>query len=170
MNYHRNYIQVANRSVIFWLLSIFLLVTTGCTVRLIAEYDENIDQGITTLQKKTEAFLTQMETDLTRSELLKDGAEEKEKLLKKVAYEAHEDFYRDFLVDLRVLKVRADSYAGNELTVKQLEAMEEILNAQKIVHQSGLETSDDIADMRSAFTRGFKGILKLEIAKKRGKK
>lgn len=104
------------------------------------------------------------------SELLKDGTEEKEKLLKKVAYEAHEGFYRDFLVDLRVLKVRADSYAGNELTVKQLEAMEEILNAQKIVHQSGLETSDDIADMRSAFTRGFKGILKLEIAKKRGKK
>lgn len=169
MSYHRNCIQIANRSAIVWLLSILLLVSTGCSVRLIAEYDENIDQGITALQKKTETFLTQMETDLIRSELFKDGTEEKDNLLKKVAYEAHEDFYRDFIVDLRVLKVRADSYVGNELTVKQLEAMEEILNAQKVVHQSGLETSDDIADMRSAFTRGFKGILKLEIAKKRGK-
>ena len=161
--------QAANRVVITWILSILLLFSAGCSVRLIAEYDENIDKGVTALQKKTEAFLTQLQTNLISASLLKDGTKEKNSLMKKVAYEAHADFYRDFLVDLRVLKVRADSYAGNELTVKQFDALEEILNAQKIVHESGLETAEDISDMRSAFTRGFKGILKLEIAKKRGK-
>lgn len=152
-----------------WLLSLLIMLSAGCSVRLIAEYDENIDKGITVLHEKTETFLTAIETDLIRGSLLKDETEEKNKILKKVLYDEHAEFYRDFLVNLRVLKVRADSYIGNEITVKQLDALEEILKAQEIVHKSGLETPEDIADMRSAFTRGFKGILKLEIAKKRGK-
>lgn len=159
----------AHRTMGILLLSILVVVYSGCAVRLIAEYDENIDSGITELQRNTETFLTQLQTDLIRASLLKDGSTEKEALMESVAYASNGDFYRDFLVDLRVLRVRADSYVGNELTVRQLDALEEILNAQKILHQSGFETADDIEDMRSAFTRGFKAILKLEIAKKRGK-
>jgi hypothetical protein len=104
-----------------------------------------------------------------RIELLKEGAQEKERLKKEVSYEASEEFYREFYVDLRVLKTRADSYVGNELTTKQMDALEEIAKAQEDIHKRGFQTADDVADMRTAFTRGFKGILKLEIAKKRGK-
>lgn len=151
-----------------WLLSMLFVFYAGCAVRLIAEYDENIDSGITELQRKTERFLTQLQTDLIRTSLLKDGSAEKEAVMERVAYAANADFYLDFLVDLRVLQVRADSYVGNELTVRQLDALAEILDAQKILHESGIASADDIEDMRSAFTRGFKAILKLEIAKKRG--
>jgi hypothetical protein len=50
-----------------------------------------------------------------------------------------------------------------------MDALEEIAKAQEDIHKRGFQTADDVTDMRTAFTRGFKGILKLEIAKKRGK-
>ena len=50
-----------------------------------------------------------------------------------------------------------------------MDALEEIAKAQEDIHKRGFQTADDVNDMRTAFTRGFKGILKLEIAKKRGK-
>lgn len=150
------------------LILVFSLVF-ACSVRLIAEYDEAIDQGITALQRKMEDHLSKLEKRMARIELLKEGAQEKERLKKEVSYEASEEFYREFYVDLRVLKARADSYVGNELTTKQMDALEEIAKAQEDIHKRGFQTADDVTDMRTAFTRGFKGILKLEIAKKRGK-
>lgn len=153
-----------------FLLSAYLLIIAGCAhVRLLAEYDENIDQGITTLQKKTEDFLSRLEKKVAKIEVLKDGSEEKERLKKEIALVNHEEFYREFRVDLRVLRSRAESYSGNDLTVQQLNALEEILKNQEIIHGNGFQTIGDISTMRKAFTRGFKGILKLEIAKKRGK-
>ncbi|MBF0475378.1 MAG: hypothetical protein HQK59_05990 [Deltaproteobacteria bacterium] len=149
--------------------STLLLFVFGCShVRLIAEYDENIDQGITALQKKTEDHLSKLEIKMARIALLKDGSEEKESLKKEVSYPASEEFYRQFRVDLRVLQSRAESYAGNDLTVGQMKALDEILKAQEEIQKRGFQTVDDVTDMRTAFTRGFKGILKLEIAKKRG--
>ena len=156
------------RSLVAMFVAAFLLTVFGCSgVRLIAEYDETIDKGITALQKKTEDLLSRLEIQLTRIEVLKDGPE-KDQLKKDVSYDASEEFYREFRVELRVLTVRADSYVNNERTVKQLLALEEILKAQEEIHKNGFQTADDVIDMRNAFTRGFKGILKLEIAKKRG--
>jgi hypothetical protein len=150
----------------------FILALSGCShVRLIAEYDETIDQGITALQKKTEEHLSKLELKMARMTALKDGEEtkkEKEKLKQEVSYGESEDFYRQFRVDLRVLQSRAESYAKNDLTVKQMAALEEILKLQEDIHKRGFQTADDVSDMRNAFMRGFKGILKLEIAKRRG--
>jgi hypothetical protein len=151
------------------LLILFFSLPFACSVRLIAEYDETIDQGITVLQRRMEDHLSKLEKKMARIELLKEGAQEKERLKKEVSYEASEEFYREFYVDLRVLKARADSYVGNELTTRQMDALEEIAKAQEDIHKRGFQTADDVTDMRTAFTRGFKGILKLEIAKKRGK-
>jgi hypothetical protein len=153
-----------------FVISTLLFFIFSCGhVRLIAEYDEVIDQGITELQKKTEDHLSILEKKMTRMELLKDGSEEKENLRKEVSYAASEEFYRLFRVDLRVMQSRAESYDKNDLTIKMMTALEEILKEQEGIHQRGFETSDDVTDMRTAFTRAFKGILKLEIAKKRGK-
>ena len=151
------------------LLILFFSLAFACSVPLIAEYDETIDQGITALQRKMEDHLSKLEKKMARIELLKEGAQEKERLKKEVSYEASEEFYREFYVDVQVLKARADSYVGNELTTRQMDALEEIAKAQEDIHKRGFQTADDVTDMRTAFTRGFKGILKLEIAKKRGK-
>lgn len=161
--------QQIQRARYLLLLILVFSLAFACSVRLIAEYDEAIDQGITALQRKMEDHLSKLEKKMTRVELLKEGAQEKERLKKEVSYEASEEFYREFYVDLRVLKTRADSYVGNELTTKQMDALEEIAKAQEAIHKRGFQTADDVTDMRTAFTRGFKGILKLEIAKKRGK-
>lgn len=146
------------------------IAASGCTeVRLIAEYDEAIDDGITSLQTKTEDHLSILEQKMIRMESLKNGSAEKEKLKAETSFAASEEFYRQFRVELRVLQARADSYTGNELTVKQMAALDDILKAQEEIHRRGFHSADDVVDMRAAFTRGFKGILKLEIAKKRGK-
>ena len=44
-----------------FILSLVLVAAIGCSIRLIAEYDKKIDDGVTELQKKTEAFLIKME-------------------------------------------------------------------------------------------------------------
>lgn len=152
-----------------FVIFLYLAIMSGCsTVRLIAEYDEVIDQGVTALQTKTEDQLSKLELSLRKASLYKDGTKEKADLMMQAAYPASEEFYRNFGVDLRVLKARAEIYEKNDITVKQFEALEEILNAQIEIHQRGFSSAEDVVDMRNAFTRGFKGILKLEIAKKRG--
>jgi hypothetical protein len=162
--------MIAQRFPLFFLL-LYLAIVSGCsTVRLISEYDQVIDQGVTALQTRTEDQLSRLETGLRKMALYKDGTKEKADLQAQVAYGASEEFYRNFRVDLRVLKARAEIYEKNDLTVKQFEALEEILNAQIDIHQRGFSSAEDVVDMRNAFTRGFKGILKLEIAKKRGAK
>ena len=145
------------------------MLSQGCTqVRLIAEYDDLLDQGITALQKKSEDHFSRLEKKMARMAQLKPHAPEMKNLKKEVAYAASEEFYRTFRVDLRVLQARADAYADNELTVRQLAALEELLDMQEEIHCKGFSGVDDVMDMRRAFERSFKAILKLEIAKKRG--
>lgn len=150
------------------IIFIFCLSVACGTVRLIAEYDETIDKGITDLNRKTEAFLTNLEKTYIKYENAKDDKLIKE-LKEKLSYEESEDFYTDFRVELRVLKLRAECFTKNEKTVQQFEKMEEILNEQEKIHKNGFQDVIDIEAMSSAFNRGFKGILKLEIAKRRGK-
>jgi len=150
---------------------LYLAIMSGCsTVRLISEYDEVIDQGVTALQTRTEDQMSKLEMSLRKMSMYKDGTREKADLQAQVAYPASEEFYRNFRVDLRVLKARAEIYEKNDITVKQFEALEVILDSQIEIHQRGFSSAEDVVDMRNAFTRGFKGILKLEIAKKRGAK
>ena len=66
-----------------------------------------------------------------------------------------------------MLRLGADSYKRNELTVKQIDDLEQISKIHEDVHKRSIQTADDVVDMRNAFNRGFKGILKLEIVKKR---
>lgn len=138
-----------------------------CSVKLMADYDEFIDMGLTELHRRTEIFLTQLETDLIRLSNIDEDSEYRQIIIDNISYEANTDFYNDFLIELRVIKLRAECYTYNELTVKQLNIMEEILKTQKSIHKRGFDSHRDINDMRSAFNRAFRGIIKLEIAKKR---
>src|SRR4030043_778875 len=97
------------------LLAIFLcmlvigLTVSGCSIRLIADYDQKIDDGVTALQKKTEAFLIKLERTCQEPE---------------GEYSNHISFYDEAKVELSALQVRADAMALNKLTSEQLKELQ----------------------------------------------
>jgi hypothetical protein len=131
------------------------LAAAGCiTVRLIADYDEQIDKGVTAFQKAMESHLTTLESKI--------GTPDAE-------YPNYAQFYREIKVDLSALRVRAAAQANNEITVAQVDLLTTNVRLLEEAHKGGLK-ENDIPPIRSAFNVGATAILKLELAKKRGEK
>lgn len=150
-------------------ITVFL---AGCTqIKLVSDYDENIDQGVTDIQKKVETILTKIErsaSDPSSSYVASDYSSIKE--------------------DLNVLITRAESTDNNELTTKQLYTLgyallenptiaPENLKIRPPIKNLSLEKrhqlkepfqAEDIRDLRSLIGVNFRAILKFELAKKRG--
>jgi hypothetical protein len=143
------------RRYVLWqfILSLVLVAAIGCSIRLIAEYDKKIDDGVTELQKKTEAFLIKME----RIAETPEGA-----------YTKHIGFYDEVKVDLSVLKVRADAVALNDLTSKQIGLLQDSFKSLEEQHKKGLKAVM-IESIRQSLNTQFTAILKLEISKDRKK-
>lgn len=146
------------------LAALLLLAMSGCTVKLIASYDETTDQNVTALQRKMETFLTELET--------KDG-------LPECSYSNNSAFYTEAKVDLSAIKVRVDAIPNNDITAEQIVLLTSSLNDLQALHQLKDKktttegelkcvSSDEIKALRSAFNASFTAILKLELAKKRG--
>lgn len=146
------------------LLLSFLAAISGCTVKLIASYDETTDKNVTSLQRKMETFLTDLES--------KDGVPE-------CSYANNTDFYKESKVDLSEIKVRAEAIPKNDITIKQIALLESSLVDLELLHKlkdkKTKETgslncisTNEIVPLRSAFNSSFTAILKLELAKKRG--
>jgi len=135
-----------------FLLWMVILTAGGCiSVRLIADYDRKIDDGITELQRKTEAFLIKMERIAESPE---------------GTYPRHIGFYDEVKVDLSALKVRADAVALNDVTSQQIELLQDSFRKLEEQHQKGLKKVM-IESVRQSLNSQFTAILKLEVAKKR---
>jgi hypothetical protein len=132
-----------------------LFSSTACApVRLVAEYDERIDQESTRLQRAMDEFLTRAEHspsgDATRT------------------YSYNAPFYVSYAVDLRALKARATALQSNSVTVQQLGLMESNLERLRSLHQSqNTLSSGAIPTFRDLFNSGWTAILTFELAKKR---
>jgi hypothetical protein len=125
----------------------------GCvTVRLVADYDPQIDQSVTELQRKCEVFLTSLERSAGHTE---------------AQYDANEKFYDEARIDLSAIRVRAAAIPKNDLTLHQLDLLQDSLEKMEQLHKMGL-AREQIEPLRSAFNSSFTAILKLELAKKRG--
>ena len=127
------------------------LAASGCTVRFIADYDKKIDDGITGLQKKTEAFLIKLERTCQTPE---------------GTYTQHVTFYDEAKVELSALQVRADATALNELTSNQLKLLKDSFKRMEEQHKKGF-TPIVVIKTRNLLNTHFTAILKLEVAKKR---
>jgi hypothetical protein len=159
MNTKKQYDQVR-----LMLAALLLLAVSGCTVKLIASYDETTDQNVTALQRKMETFLTELET--------KDG-------LPECSYSNNSAFYTQAKVDLSAIKVRVDAIPNNDITAEQIALLAGSLQDLQSLHQLKDKNTttqgalkcisiDEIKALRSAFNASFTAILKLELAKKRG--
>lgn len=130
-----------------------MLAFGGCTsIRLIADYDEQIDKSVTDFQRKVETFLTGLERNA-------DQPESK--------YDANVKFYDEARVDLSAIRVRAAALPKNEITLKQIDLLTDSLGKLEELQRLGIRR-EHIAPLRSAFNSTCTAILKLELAKKRG--
>lgn len=138
------------------LLSLNLILSAaGCTIKLISDYDETTDKAVTQLQRKVDSFLVDMQRKAGTP-----GAE----------YDKNAQFYDQARVDVDAIRVRAQAMPKNDITVQQINLVQDSLDKLEKLHKLGFSSPEEIAPLRSAFDISFTAILKLELAKKRGEK
>ena len=142
---------------LFVLFPLFFLIASGCSVKLISDYDEVIDKSVTELQKKVEAFLIKMEGSA--------GSSEGE-------YINNRSFYNEARVEISAMRLRAEAIPENNITVQHINEIEKNIENLRMLHekrgQKGL-TKDLIEPVRAIINIQFKAMLTLEFAKKHGK-
>lgn len=143
-----------------WLACLVIgLAASGCTtVKLVGDYDEQIDKGTTALQKDFETYLVKLEsTAVTPSE-------------KVATYTANKQFYSDSRVAISGLRLRADAAERNSLTVRALDKLGANLSEFEDMHKEGITQVEITTLVRPGFNAQFTAILTFELAKRRGEK
>jgi len=143
-----------NKYLIPLVVALIMLVLSGCSnIRLIADYDEQTDAAVTQIQRKMEQFLISLERNMGKDE---------------ASYARNTRFYDEVRVDLSAVRVRAAAIPENGIIIQQLGLLSDnLVNLEKI-HKLGI-SANDIPPIRTAFNVSCTAILKLELAKKRGK-
>ena len=145
---------ILKKYLVLYVAALIMLVFSGCsTIRLIADYDEQTDIAVTQFQRKTEQFLIMLERNV--------GTDE-------ASYSRNTKFYDEAKVDLSAVRVRAVAIPDNDRTVQQLDLLSDTLGDLEKLHKLGI-SANDIPPIRTALNVSCTAILKLELAKKRGK-
>jgi len=135
------------------LLSLMSLAATGCTVSLVAPYDETTVTSVTDLLKRTDMFLIQQQS------LLDSGQQSK------TTYENNKAWYDQTEVDLNAIIIRAQAIPKNDTTVKQLKNLEAALQGVIDNNKAGF-TSEYLALERRIVDQAIGAILAAEFSKK----
>ena len=143
-----------------WLTALLIAFAVGgcSTIKLVGDYDEQIDKGATQFQKDVETFLVKLEAT---AEKPADKVE---------SYDKNKKFYEDSKVALSGLRVRADSMERNSITVKMLDRLSSSISRLEGMHREGLAKAEIDQSIRGALNSQFTAILTFELAKKRGEK
>ena len=136
----------------FWSVAL-AFVLSACSVTLISHYDEQIDQAATALQKQMDAHLTKLEAA--------NAAD--------ATFEQHKQFYQDYLVNLRAVELRASTHPKNRQSLGQYTLMLDNLEDLRSTHEAEVTLSAAyVGTVRGLFNQGWRAIITLEVAKKRG--
>lgn len=141
-----------------WLAFLIALAASGCTVKLIADYDESTDKSVTALQRKLATFFVDVESKIAKPE----GAHDK-----------YVETYKELRVDISALELRVNALPKNTITQQQIALLKANLTSLELLHKAGFGQGE--AGARAAlgaaqkdFDTALAAILKLELAKKRG--
>lgn len=154
-----------------WCVLLALVLAACGPIKLISDYDEKLDQGVSDIQRKVESILTKIERSQANPSLTYAMSD-----------------YTPIKEELNVLLLRAKSTDHNQITVNQLYTLgysllespalapDELRLAPPIAgaslqtrhSQSASLTSEDSANLRIILNNNFRSIIKFEIAKKRG--
>jgi len=128
-----------------------ILLVSGCaSIKLVGDYDERIDTGVTELQKSMEAHLLAIEENAA-------------------SYESTKSFYEQAKVETSSLRIRADATERNSITVKMLDKLANNIRRLEQAHkeEGGIQPFE-VPIFRGGFNSQFTAILTFELAKKRG--
>lgn len=129
-----------------------LLILSGCTTKLISNYDEMTDRQVTALQKKTETHLLALEA-------VENSPDCK--------YEKHKPFYLEARVDASAIAVRTAAIPLNDITSEQVQLLSNSLETLEKLHKLSCLSKEQLKTLRTQFNTSFTAILKLELAKRR---
>lgn len=130
-----------------------LVLLQGCTVKLIASYDEQVDESLMNLQRSfSELFVTLEDTVGTPAS----------------AYDNYREFYRQVKVDAAALKLRVDAQPLNDLSSQAVGLVIENIELLEEVHKEGINDMELVSVIRDDFTTSLTSLLRLELAKQRG--
>lgn len=140
---------------IFKLFIVILLCAfaQGCKVTMVSAYDEKTDNAVTQFQKDLETFFVSVEGQSGAA-----GCD----------MNSHKTFYDKATVDIRAMKLRASSMEKNQITIDQLDLLEDSFGDLKDLHEIACLADGQITALRSSFNSHITAILKFELAKKRG--
>jgi hypothetical protein len=153
---------VTLRRVASALILVAALALAGCQVRLISDYDPQVDAAVMQLHRKVEAFLLQIQA--AAASTLPEAAIRR-------SYAANEAFYRDVQVDLASIRLRAESTPHNDLTIEQIALLTASIEDLRQLHEragDGGLRPEVITPARLAMQSHFGSIITLELAKQRG--
>jgi hypothetical protein len=130
----------------------------GACVTFVAPYDPQIDDMATSLQREIS----------TEIEAL-SGADRPDCL-----YPNHAAFYQAARVDISALDVRAQAHDLNSQTIRQIEDLNGAINDMEALHKIATQANRcmkpaEFSDIRRGFDQITGAIIRLELAKKRGK-
>jgi hypothetical protein len=83
-------------------------------------------------------------------------------------YAQHNQFYDDYLVELRSVLVRAQSHPKNSITEKQINLMIDNLKQLRTLHEAGSLDASTLSSTRDLFNQAWRATITLELTKKRG--
>ena len=137
------------------------VILSGCTLRLISDYDPETDRGVSSLQ-------ADVTTHLARLDRLSGGPGGRPQS-PQCRFENFADVYAGFAARAHVLKVRNEVRDKNQLTTTQLGLLEQNLGEGLVAtHRDadgGCLTHGAILAAREIMDQMFRAILKLELAK-----
>lgn len=130
------------------LCSLIVLLFIGCSIRLISNYDELTDHGVTDFQKRIDTYLLQKQVSNPPT--------------------YSDSFYVTTFANLQALETRAMSVPKNSETIKQLTDLDRQIHDLKSIDSTGDHNPHYFQHAQVAIDGVCKEILTLELAKKRG--
>lgn len=139
------------RTLVIAMVSAFLLAAlllAGCAVRLIGDYDDTIDKGVTDVQQKAELYFARLQSSPN------------------TPYD--QGFYDDINARLAVLKSRAASLPKYPIILEQLTNLKSQFDTFQKLDKSSPRPFPSVAvtDAESAIAVSVESIVKLELALK----
>ena len=137
------------RRKVAFLTALLLAASCGSSV---ADFDENVANGLAGVEAKITAFLAGLESAAGTPE---------------AAYERHAAFYPEVCAELAAVKAVAAASPRNDLTVKAIEEIEKNLASLETAHRGGLQ-AEEVTIVAALFESQFDALLRFETAKRNG--
>lgn len=130
------------------------VLLSGCSeIRLIGEYDEQIDKAATELQRTMDMHLTRIADDPASPE---------------AAYDANRAFYLNYEVEVRSVQIRAQAQPKYGIIEQQFTLMLDSVQQLRIAHEAGPLAPETVMVLRDLFNQSWGAIIKLQRDLQRG--